>query len=224
MSGRDLGVLSAQCGNHVGGLERSGLHLLGIQPDPHAVLSHAEDGHSAHAVDPGEFVLQVQGREIVKEEAVVLPTLRLEGDELENVGGFGLNDHTLCLDSRGELGQSGIDPVLHQDLIGVRIGTNLEGDGQRVVAVVRGTRLHVEHARHSVHLEFDGEGHLVDDGLGARSRIIGRHDDRGRSDLGKLADRKHGKRNPPEKHHHQGDNVRENRPFDEELRKHPARW
>ena len=78
--------------------------------------------------------------------------------------------------------------VLHHDQRRVQIGAHVEGDRQRVGAVVAHLRRHVEHALDAVDLLLDRRGHRVGHDLGAGAGIGDRHLDRRRRDLGILGD------------------------------------
>ena len=56
--------------------------------------------------------------------------------------------------------------VLHQDLRLIEIGAELEGDGQRHVAVARALRRHVEHVLNAIDLLLDRRGDGVGDIFG----------------------------------------------------------
>ena len=57
LPGRHLHVLLAQGADHVAGGQVAGGQLLRVEPDPHAVVLLAEEGHVAHALQPRQLVL-----------------------------------------------------------------------------------------------------------------------------------------------------------------------
>ncbi len=103
--------------------------------------------------------------EVIEEKRVVAVVLRVQRDDLENGGGFAFRDDALGLHRRRQLRDGGGDAVLHEDLRGIGIGADLEGNGEGIIAVVAGGRLHVDHALDAIDLELDGQRDLVDDRL-----------------------------------------------------------
>src|SRR5258707_154703 len=56
----DLQVLLAESGDHVLHGQVAGRQFVGIDPDPHRVISLAEDQHLADAGEPSQLILDVQ--------------------------------------------------------------------------------------------------------------------------------------------------------------------
>jgi hypothetical protein len=77
--------------------------------------------------------------------------------------------------------------------------------------------LHVEHVLDAVDLLFYRQGNRVDHGPGAGAGIARRHLHRRRHHVGILRDRKVEQRDAADQDHQQRDDVREDRPLDEEL-------
>ena len=217
LAGRDVGVLRLDRGDHVRRHERALEHLLGIQPDPHAVLADAEDRHVAHPRQARELVAQLQRREVREIEGVVLVALRGQRHDLQDRRRLLLRDDPLLLDGFRELRERGRDAVLHQHLGQIEVGADREGHDERVPAVVRRRRLHVEHALDAVDLLLDRQPHRLDQSLRVRPGVVGRHLDGRRRDRRILRDRQHEERHRPEQDRHERDHVREDRTLDEKL-------
>jgi hypothetical protein len=131
-----------------------------------------------------------------------------------------LGDHALLLHRRRQRGQRDRDPVLDQHLREIGIGADVERDDQRVGAVARAGRLHVEHALDAVDLLLDRQGHGVDQHLGAGARIAGGDLDGRRRDRRILRDRQLQQRHRADHDRQQSDDIGEYRSLDEELRDH----
>ena len=95
-----------------------------------------------------------------------------------------------------------------------------EGHGERVGAVARAHRRHVDHALDAVDLLLDRQRNVADDGGGAGAGIARGHLHGRRHDIGILRDRQPGERHEPEDDGQDGDDVGEDRPLDEELGDH----
>lgn len=61
--------------------------LLRIDPHAHGIIAGAEDLHLPDALDPGEPILDVQGRIISQIGDVVIGPVRDEVDDHDEVGG-----------------------------------------------------------------------------------------------------------------------------------------
>ena len=91
------------------------------------------------------------------------------------------------------VGQSGLgdgDAVLDEHLRLVEVGAGLEGDRERHRAIACALARHVEHVFHAIDLLLDRRGDRLGDDLRTRAGIRGAHDDRRRSHLGILCNRK----------------------------------
>ncbi len=87
-----------------------------------------------------------------------------------------------CCTSIGELRKGNRHPVLNLYLGDVKIGADLEGNGQSEIAGVGRLARHVEHVFHAVDLFFDrrsdrlGHGFGIGPGIGRTDGHGGRHD------------------------------------------------
>ena len=161
----------------------------GIEPDAHAVLAQAEEVDVADAVDARERVADLDERVVADVELVVALVGREQVHDHQEVG---RRLDRRDADAPHVLGQARLgdrDAVLHQHLRLVEVGAELEGDGQRHLAVGRALRRHVEHVLDAVDLLLDRRRDRVGDDLGRRAGIRRAHDDRRRHDVGILRDR-----------------------------------
>ena len=158
-------------------------HLLRIEPEPHAVVALAEVGDVAHARQPRQLVAELDRGVVAQVEVVAAAVGREQVDDHQHAGRLLLHRHAAALDQVGQdrLGQR--HAVLHQHLGHVQVGAQLEGDRQRVGAVVGALRRHVEHVLDAVDLLLDRRGHRVGHHLGVGAGIDGRDLDRRRRDL-----------------------------------------
>ena len=183
LAGGHLDVLLRDRVDHVGGGQVAERHLLRVEPDPHAVVALAEVGDVAHAVQPRQLVAELDRRVVAQVEVVAAVVGREQVDDHQDAGRLLLHRHAAALDQVGQdrLGQR--LAVLHQHLGHVQVDAELEGDGQRVGAVVGALRRHVHHVLDAVDLLLDRGGHGVGDHLGVGAGIVGRDLDRRRRDL-----------------------------------------
>ena len=223
LSGSNTRVLLLDGGDDIARHQRALQHLLRIEPDPHAVLADAEDVHVRDPGHAGEFVAQLERREITQEERVVFTGGRGERDDLQDGRGFFLRHHTLLLDGLRELRECGGNAVLHQHLREVEVRADLERDRQGVAAVGRAGGLHVEHVLDAVDLLLDGKRDGLNQRLRIRAGIIRRHLNRRRRDRRVLRDRQIEHRHSAEQHRDQRDDIRQHRPLDEEFGEHDER-
>ena len=148
---------------------------LRIQPDAHAVLTDAEDVHVRHAFHPRKFVAQLQGGEIAQEKSIVIGMRRSECDDLQDGGGFLLRYDALLLDCLGQLRERGGNAILHEHLRKIEIGSDFEGDCQRIATIGSAGGLHVKHVLDTVDLLLDRKRDCLDQRLCIRAGIIGRY-------------------------------------------------
>ena len=113
--------------------------------------------------------------------------------------------------------------VLHHHQGRVHVGADIEGDGQRVRAVVAHLRGHVEHALDAVDLLLDRRRHRVGHHRGAGPGVVDGHRHAGRRDPGILRHRQPVERDPADQGDDDGQNRREDRSIDEEARDHGRR-
>ena len=218
LAGGDLDVLAAHRVQHlVGGQILLG-DLVRVEPQAHGVVARAEQAHLADPAHPGQLVLDVQGRVVAQVEHVVAFAGRAQMHHHGQVrraldrGDAELADHV------GQARQGLGDPVFDLLLGQVRIGADLEGHGQRHVAVGRGQRVHVEHALDAVDLLFERRCHGLGDDRRVGARELGLDHDRRRRHLGVLRDRQidHGGQAGDEDQHRQ--DAGKDRAIDEESR------
>ena len=217
---RDLHVLLLDGLDHLADRHAAHGQLVGIEPDPHAVVARAEEGHVADALQTRQVVLDVHQREIAQVKLVVTRVGRDQVDAQQNRRRFLLRGHALPLDLLRQLGFRDGNAVLHQHLRHVEVRAHLEGDVQVHLAVVGAFRRHVEHPLDAVDFQFDRRGHGLGHGLGVGAGIDGGHLDHGRRDLRVLGDRQLEEGDPAENHDDDGEHRGEDRPIDEEIREH----
>src|SRR5712691_8497161 len=110
------------------------------------------------------------------------------------------------------------DAVLYLLLCEVRIGAELEGDGQCHAAVGGGLARHVQHALDAVDLLLERRRHRLGDDLRVRAGIVGGDDDRRRHYLRVLRDRQEAQRDDPAEEGEHRQHARKDRAVDEEAR------
>ncbi len=223
LAGGHLGVLLLDGRHHVAGREIAGGHLLGIEPEPHAVVPLAEIGDVAHAGQPGQLVAQLDRGVVAQVEVVAGPVgiarhrRREQVHDHQHVGRLLLDHDPLAVDQIGEDRLGHGHAVLHQDLSHVQVDAQLEGDGQRVRAVVGALGGHVEHPLDAVDLLLDGGGHGVGHDLGVRAGIRGGDLDGGRGNLRILRHRQRPHGDPARQCDNDRQHRGEDRAMDEEA-------
>ncbi len=215
---RHLHVLLAESANHVDRRHAATGELVGIEPDPHRVVTASKEGDVADAVEPRQRVLHLEQRVVGEVELVVAAIGRDEIHAEQDAGGLLLRRHPLPLHLFGELGQCHRDPVLREHLRLIDVGAERERDIDHALAVVGALRRQIEHVLDAVHFLFDRRGDSVGHHLRARARIESLDRDRGGSDIGILRHRQTEDRDGAEDQDHDGDHRREDRPVDEEMR------
>ncbi len=175
LTSRDLLVLAVEGVDDVFGRERKRVELVGVEPYPHRILPRAEDVDLAHTRQPGKFRLQIDGRIIGEEQAVIPGIGGCQRNELEDSSGFLLNRHALGLHRLRQLRERAGDPVLHQHLREVDVHPDLESDDERIAAVGGAVGLHIDHAVDAVDLLLDRQSDGVDHSASARPGVAGRH-------------------------------------------------
>ena len=177
-----------------------------------------------NAVDAEQFVLDVDRGEVAQVDVVVAAVRREEADDHQDVGRLLADRDALVLDRGRQLRHGQLHAVLHHDQGRVQVGADVEGDRQRVRAVVAHLRGHVEHALDAVDLLLDRRRHRVGHHLGAGARIADRHRHAGRRDRRVLGDRQREQRDPAGQRDDDRQHRREDRPIDEEARDHGRLW
>jgi hypothetical protein len=218
----DLRALLPQRLDHVLRHQPARLHLVRIEPNAHRILAGAEHDDVAHAGQPSDLVLELDGRVIGEVEAVVAPVGRGQRDDLQDRRRILLHDDALRLHRLRQRGQRGRHPVLHQHLRDVEVGADLERHRQRIAAIGTAKGLHVDHALDAVHLLLDGQSDGIDEGAGARPGIARGDLHRRRHHVGVLRhrQRKHG--DAADHNHQDGKHVRKHGPCDEKIGDHGA--
>ena len=164
--GGDLDVLVLDGADDVCGRQVARGQLIRVKPQTNAVVALTKQQDVADPLDAKQLVLELDGGEIAHVDAVIAAVRREQVDGQQDLGRRFLGIHTLELHLRRQLRQGQGDAVLDEHLGDVHIGTDLERDCQRVVAVVGGLRRHVQHALDAVDLLLDRGGDRVGDHLG----------------------------------------------------------
>ena len=165
-------VLFANGGDHVGDGQAADGQLVGIEPDPHAVVALPEDDDLADPRQPRQFIAAFHQRVIAQIKLVVCAILRplslaancmltvsrMSGDRLRG------RDSGLAHDG-GKLRHGQRQTVLHQHLGQVQVHSRFERHGQRVRAVAGALRRHVQHVFHAVDLLLDRRRDRLGDDL-----------------------------------------------------------
>ncbi len=215
-----LGVLLANGGDDVAGGHVAGGQPLGIDPDANAVVALAHDVDVAHSVDAKQLVADLHQGEVAQVQLVVAPIGRNDRHAHQHVGRPLGHAHAGLFDHVRQRRQRQADAVLHEHLGHVEIDAVVERDRQAVAAVVVAGGGHVEHAFHAVDLLLDGRGHAAGDPLGAGAGIVAHDRDVRRGNRRKLRQRQVEDRDSAGQRDHDRQHRGEDRPIDEESRKH----
>ncbi len=130
LPGRHLDVLLGDGGDHVEGVEVKGRQPVRIEPGPHAVVALAEVADAGHALDAGQFVLEIDRRVIAQINRIVFVAVADQVDDQQRVRRLLLDGDPLVLDQGRDHRQGQRDAVLHQHLGHVRVGAHLKGHRQ----------------------------------------------------------------------------------------------
>ena len=225
---RHLDVLSLQRQRHVGRGQAERLQAIRIEPDAHRIVAAAEHRDRADAVDPGQRVLDLQGRVVGDEQRVARAVGRDEMHDHHQVG-------RALVDGDADRPHVGRQPrlrdrhaVLHLHLRDIEIGAEIEAHRDGEASVRRRVRRHVEHVLDAVDLLLDRRDRRRRDHVGAGARILPGDLDHRRRDFGILRDRQTEIGDRAEDHDHDRDHGGEDRPVDEEMgqahRRAPATW
>ena len=188
-AGGDLHVLLGHGVDDVVGGEASCGQLVGVEPEAHRVVAHAEDIDVADTRETRDLVLDLERGVVAEEDGVVRVIRRKQRDNERDVGRRFFDRDALALDLERELGLGDGHPILHLHLGDIEIRAGGKGDGERHVAVVGRLAGHVEHVLDAVDLLLQRRGHGLRDGQGIGAGIAGGDGDRGGRDLGILIDR-----------------------------------
>ena len=228
LAGRHLGVLRPDRRDHVAGRHVARGQLVGIDPDPHAVVALAEHPHVAHSGHAREVVANIHQGVVAQEELVVAALgeavlgvgRRVHGENQKDVGRHLPDVDAGLLDHVGQERRGQRQTVLHEDLGHVQVHAVLERDGQLVRAVVGALRRHVHHVLDAVDLLLDRRRHGLGDDLGAGAGIVAVHRDRRWRDRRVERQRQREQRDRAGERDHDRQHGREDGPVDEELREH----
>ena len=183
-AGGGLDVLAADGGHHVAGRQAALGDLLRVKPDPHGVFTTAKNLHLAHTLDTRQSVFHVQHRVVAQVVHVVAVVGRHQVHHHRQVG---CTLHGGDAQAAHFLGQARLglrDAVLHQLLGLVRVGAELESDGECHRAIGCGLAAHVEHAFDTVDAFFQRRGDGFGNHLGVGAGVLGAHHDGGRCHFG----------------------------------------
>ncbi len=224
-TGGHLAILLLHRIDDVDGGQVLGSQLVRIEPDAHAVVTRPEKRHVAHSLNTREIVLDAQGCEVAEIKlVVVIAAVRLlarhEVDAQEDTWRLLLGGDADAFHFFGQFSLGDRNAVLHQDLGGVQVRSQLEGDVQVHLAVIGALRGHVEHSLDAVDLLLDGGGHGVGDRFGVGAGIGGRDLNGRRRDLRVLRNGKLGVGHHADNHNNYRQHRGEYGPVDKEVRYH----
>ena len=120
-------------------------------------------------MNPRQRVVDMERRVVGQEQVVVARIVRADGHRQQDLRlALGHRD-PLLQDLLRQLALGDGDLVLHVHRGDVLVGADLEGDSQRIGAVVGALRVHIDHVRHAVDLLLDRrcDGLLDGGGVGA---------------------------------------------------------
>ncbi len=191
--------------------------LLRVQPDTHRIVSRTEQLNVADTLHACESILDVQQAVVAQVSHVVATGWREQVHDHRQVG--------RALDRRqpqgahlGRQARLGLrDAVLYQLLCLVRVGAQLEGDGQRHQAVCRRLAAHVEHPFDAVDGLFERGRDRLGNHLRVRARIVRSHHNRWRHDVRIFGDRQSAHGDEATEEDQQRQHAGEDRPVDEEF-------
>ncbi len=213
-AGCGLDVLLTDGVGYVAGGEIVFGHLLRIQPDAHGIVTRAEDLHLTHAFDTGQAILDVQRRIVAQIGDVIGIGLRHEIDDHDEVGRAFDGGDAECAHFRGQARFGLRHAVLHQLLRLVRVGAQLERDGQRQHAVRCRLAAHIEHVLDAVDLFFKRRGDGFGDNGRVRTGIGGADDDGWRHDFRIFGNRQGAHAEKARDHDQDRQHAGEDRPVD----------
>ena len=184
------------------------------------VVALSQVADVAHAMEPGQFVPQLDGGVVAQVQAVAAAIGREQVDDHQRAGRLLGDQHAAALDLVGQHRRGQGDAVLDQHLGDVQIGAHLEGHGQLVGTIVGALGGHVDHVLDAVDLLLDGSGHRVGHYLGVGAGIGTGYFHGGRCDLRVLGDGQAQKENDAHQRDDDGQYRGEDRTIDEEAGKH----
>ncbi len=136
-------------------------HLVGIEPDAHAVIALAQVVDVSDAVDSQQIVFDINRGIVAQIQVVVAAVGRNQVHRQQNARRLLVGVDALQLHLLRQLRHGQRDAILHEHLRHVQIGAQCEGDRERVRAVIGALRRHVHGAFDAVHLLLDWRRHAV---------------------------------------------------------------
>ncbi len=210
-SGCDLDVLLSDRVDDVARSHVARRHLVGIEPQPHRVVAHAEQIGVADARQPGDLIFHLEGHVVAEEDRIVRPVGREERERQRDVRRRLLDDDPLQLHLGRKLRQCDRHPVLHLHLRHVEVGADLERHRQVQIPGIGGLAGHVQHVLDAVDLFLERRGDSLRDGFGVGAGIGSSHGHGRRRDLRILSDRQR-------EHRDRTSDERDQRKYDREDR------
>ena len=197
---------------------------VGVEPDPQRIVERPEQADLPDALDPRQRVDDVDGRVVAEINGVVGILRRVDGDDLQQRGGFLADGQARARDFLGKLRRGEAGAVLHVDGVDVGIGAQRERDVEGVAAVGTAGGLIVERVVDAVDLLLD---RLRDRGLdhfGVGARVVRGQRDLRRHDVRELGDRNRRNGDDAGQRDDDGDDEGEPRPVDEDAGEHPFQF
>ena len=213
---RDLHVLLADGRDDILRREAARGKLLRIEPDPHAVFV-AENADVADAVYAGKGILELQDRVVAEIERIEAVVGRDEVDDHHHRSRLLFDSDAVPADILREEGEGEVHTVLGENLCGIEVRAELEGDREDVGAVAVGLRRHVEHVLDAVDLLLDRGADRLRDRRGIGTRIACGHLHCRRRDLRILGDRQHHQRHRSDDRDDDRQHRSKDRAVDEEM-------
>ncbi len=216
----ELCVLLAHGGGDVGGREAELREAVRLQPDADRVVLGAEYLCYRHAGDAANLVHHVDERVVADEQLIAAAVRRLDADDQQDGGREFLDLHALAAHFLGQQGQGGLHAVVDVDDREVGVGAHGEGgrEGHLATGAARGVR--IQHVLHTVHALLERCGHGFREHVRARAGIDGGDLDGGRKDVRVQRDRQSVERAEAGDEDERRDDAGEDRPVDEEMRRH----
>ncbi len=215
---RVYGVLRLNRADNLGDSDAQLCQLIRFHPQPHRILSGAENLDVAYARRTRNRIADIDIRVVRQKLGIVGSMGGVEGNQHER-GRHGFADgNPVVVHVGGELRGSLCLTRLGQNQIGVRICFHIEVDDQRRIRIAGGIqRIHVIHVVHAAHLLFDGSGHRLLERLRVRANVGGKNLNFRRSDVGKLRDRQTKDSDGANKHQDNGDHHCDDGTVDKEF-------
>ncbi len=215
---RDLDVLRPQGRQHLAGIEAVRRHLVGIQPDPHRIVARPEQLHVAHARQPRQRILHMQGRVVGEVQVVARPVRRIKVHGEQDVRRRLAHLHAQPLHVLRQPRQRVLHPVLRQHLRDVEVRADRERNGDGDLAVPGGLAAHVDHVLDAVDLLLERRRDRLAHHLGGGAGVARRHLHRRRHDLRVLRDRQDHQRAQADQGDEDAEHRRQDRAIDEGVR------